>query len=295
MRDNIIYITGGTSRLAKHVIEIVEGTPLHRGSLTDGIKTDYSFSSLREIFKDAEIVIHLAGKVHGSFNELYSSNYLLTKRIIESLPSKTKLIYASSISIYRKKVKKADENTKINPDTDYAKTKALAEQLVLKRKGSVSHRIGILYAENFNEYFELFKLIEKGKAFLFGSGKNKLPLVYAKDVALAIKNSIDKEGTYILSAPSIEQEKAFKLASSFLGVEFKPKRISFIQALLFSKVNSIFNFNPLLKEEIIYSLSSDREFITDKAEKELKFSPIPTEEGIKKMVDYYLKNKSSFH
>ncbi len=213
--------------------------------------------------------------------------------MVDALPSKTKLIFASSISLYGKKLKEkpATESTPINPDTPYAKTKALAEEIALTHRNTISLRIATLYGENFIEYFKLFKLIEKGKAFIFGPGKNKLPLTYAGDVTKAMKNSIKaKPGIYILSAPSIQQEKAFRKVAAILGVPFKPKRLGFFGALTLAKLNSFVKFSSILKEETIHSLSADREFSYFKAEKELKFNPIHPEKGIKKMVDYYLSH-----
>ena len=293
-----VYITGGNSRLAKYVLDAIpSAVPLTRKPVEGAIESSYSYEELKYIFKDADVVIHIAGRVHGSYSELYRSNVVLTQTIVDSLPENARLIYASSVSVYGKKPleRPTTESTPTNPDTPYAKTKFIAEEIALSHRNTVSLRIATLYGENFIEYFKLFRLIEKGNAFVFGSGRNKVPFTYAADVANAVKNSIKSNpGVYLLSAPSIEQEKALKKVAVMLGVPFKPRKLGFLRALALSKINSLLTFSSILKEETVHSLSADREFSYLKAKKALGFSPIHPGKGIAKMVRYYIakyKNK----
>ncbi len=272
---------------------IPRAVPLARRDIEGGIRTDYSYEELRYILKDADVVFHLAGKIHGTKKELEKANVELTENIVNAIPDNAKLIVSSSISVYGKNIRGvANEETPLNPDTPYAVSKAKQEEVVEGHRNRVILRIATLYGENFLEYFKLFKMIEKGKHIIVGEGKNKLPLTYVKDVAKAMKNSIKaKDNLYVLSSKSIEQEKAMKKAAILLGKEFKPKRLSLRTALLLAKANGILNFSSVFKEEFVLSLASHREFSSLKAEKELGFKAISPEKGIRLMIEKYKEYK----
>ncbi|MBI2079428.1 SDR family oxidoreductase [Candidatus Micrarchaeota archaeon] len=193
----MIYITGATGRLGKEVLELLpDAVPLVRkkANLKNEIITDFSSDQLKKIFKDAEVVIHLAASLDFTQPEkMREANVELSRRIVEALPPKAKIVYASSISVYGKELAEipANEKTECKPDTVYAKTKYEAEKIVSGWKNSVSLRIGVIYGKQFEEYRTILKLLKKGWLPIIGDGKNYIPFVAVEDVALVVKNSID--------------------------------------------------------------------------------------------------------
>jgi len=162
------YITGATGRLGRSVLAKVDGIPLVRKSsgLPNEIITDFSESSLKETLKDATHVIHLAGSIKTwDKKALEESNVDLTRKIVECSPQNCQIVFAGSISVYGKKLAEipATEETPPNPDSSYAKTKLEAEDLIKKKKKHCILRIGTIYGPQFQDYFVIFKMLEKGK------------------------------------------------------------------------------------------------------------------------------------
>ncbi len=285
-----VYITGANSRLGYYVMKYVKGKGLGRrkSSYVD-IVTSYEEEELKKLLKDADVVIHLAGKVFGSYKELLRSNVLLTEKIVNAIPKKTKLIFASSISVYGKSIKEGDENSPLNPDTDYAKTKAMAEEIVKEHKNYVILRIGTLYGEKYELYFKVFDLLRKGRMPLIGN--NRVPFTYAGDVGKAFKNSISKKGVYVVSSQGYPVDYVIKISAKLLEVKEPRFRIPKTCLRFASFLNKFLKLSDFLNEEVVLSLTSDRTFNPKKAMKELKFRITPIKDGVKRMVEIYKKLK----
>ncbi len=291
----MIFITGATGRLGQEVLKLVPAAiPLVRkkSNLKNEIVTDFSEKELTKIFQKAKTVMHLAGSMDFSDHTiLWENNVKLTERIVNSIPEKTKIIFASSFSIYGKKMREipADENTPINPDTPYARSKAFAEEIVKKHKNHVILRIGTIYGKGFEDYYMVLKMIKKKKMYIIGGGENRVSFVNSIDVANAIKNSIKgKCGIYIITGEDKTQKEILELASKYLNVSPPTKKIPVSFALMFAQTEEfrarIEKRKPKITTEHILILSSNRAFDCKKAKKELKFRPVKIEEGIKQMV-----------
>lgn len=299
---NKVYISGASGRLGSSVLAKTGGTPLVRkpGITKDEIVTDFSTDQLKGIFKDAKAVIHLAGSVDTLDRKaLHESNVALTWRIVDSLPEDTKIIFASSISVYGKRLAKvpADEGTKTNPDTYYAKSKYDAEEIVGKHKNNVILRIGTIYGPQFEDYFMILKRIELGKMKLIGKGDNRVPFIHVDDVAEAIKAAIDKgTGTYNLAGDPVTEKRLFELAAEDLGVKPPSNSVPVTAAMLMAAAGerwySIRHVKPPLTREHVAILASDRAFDCTKARNDLGFHPRPIEQGMKEMVEEYKRRKA---
>ncbi|MFA5050424.1 MAG: NAD-dependent epimerase/dehydratase family protein [Candidatus Micrarchaeia archaeon] len=291
----MIYITGATGRLGNEVLRLVsKAIPLVRkkSNLRNEIVTDFSKSDLKKILKNANAVIHLAGSMDFlDHHRLWETNVKLTERIVDSLPKNAKIIFASSISVYGKNLNKnpADENTKINPDTPYAKSKYLAEEIVKKHKNHVILRIGTIYGKSFDDYYMVLRLIETGRMYILGEGKNKVSFVNVKNIARAIKNAIKKgRGLYVVSGEAKTQQEILGIASKYLKVNAPAQKAPVSFALMFAQAEEIKarieKRKPKITQEHVLILSSNREFDCKRAEKELKFRPFGIEKGIREMV-----------
>ncbi len=294
------YITGGSGRLGRHVLELVEAVPLERSKkgFPGEIITDFSAEGLKEILKDAECVVHLAGSMRfWDAGEMRKANVGLTRRIVENSPPECKIVLASSISVYGKKLAEvpADEGTPVHPDSAYAKSKWEAEEIVRRKRRHAILRIGTIYGPEFGDYFYILGLLEKGKMRVIGDGRNRVPFVHVEDCARAVAASVGKgQGTYVVCGESRTQEEVYALACKELGVAPPAKHVSFWMAMLGAKLQelgALFGKKPKFTGEHVSILGRDRAFKWERARRELGFGPRSAEDGIVEMVAEYRKRK----
>lgn len=295
-----IYITGASGRLGRHVLQFVQAVPLVRSAkgLPGEVVTDFSAESLRRILKDADCVIHLAGSMRfWDEGEMQKTNAELTRRIVENSPERCKVVLASSISVYGKKLKEipADEATRTHPDSAYAKSKWAAEEIVRKKGNHAILRIGTIYGPEFEDYFNILGMLHKGKMFVIGDGKNRIPFVHVEDCARAVAAAVEKgQGTYVVCGESRTQEEIYAIACRELKVQPPKTHISFWMANLLGRVQELgarFGIKPKLTREHVSILGNDRAFRWERARRELGFHPRGVEEGIKEMVEAYWESK----
>ncbi|NYZ60187.1 NAD-dependent epimerase/dehydratase family protein [Candidatus Micrarchaeota archaeon] len=295
-----IYITGASGRLGRHVMRFVGAVPLVREAkgLPGEVVTDFSADSLGKVLKDADCVIHLAGSMRfWDAGEMRRTNVELTRKIVESSPEKCKIVLASSISVYGKKLKEipADEATRTNPDSAYARSKWEAEEIVRKKGKHAILRIGTIYGQEFEDYFHILRMLEKGKMFITGDGRNRVPFVHVEDAAKAVASAVEKgQGTYVICGESRTQEDIFSIACKELGVAPPKKHVSFWFANLLGRIQelgALAGMNPKLTREHISILGKDRAFKWERAKRELGFHPRWAEEGIIEVVKEYKQRK----
>lgn len=294
------YITGASGRLGRHVLRFVGAVPLVRSKkgLAGEVVTDFSAESLQRILKDAGCIIHLAGSMRfWDAGEMHKTNVELTRRIVENSPEKCKVVLASSISVYGKKLKEmpADEAAPVHPDSAYAKSKLEAEETARRKERHAILRIGTIYGPEFEDYFNILRMLEEGKMFLIGDGKNRVPFVHVEDAAKAVAAAAERgQGTYVVCGESRTQEEIYSIACRELGVEKPKKKMPFWAASLIGRlqeIGALIGKKPKLTREHVSILGKDRAFRWERAERELGFRPRPLEEGIKEMVEEYRKAK----
>ena len=315
-----IYVTGSQGRLGYSVIKklvaklkksipnkdsiicLVRNIPISSSNDVQFLITDFSQSELTKILADADVLIHLAGSTNTlDKKELYESNFELTRTLVSSLPKKTRIIFASSISVYGKKLLEmpATEETPCNPDSDYSKSKFEAEKFVISSPNHIVLRIGTIYGAQFTDYFKIFRLIEKNKMRKIGEGKNFIPFVHVDDISDAIVASIQNgKGTYILARSQLTQEDILNLAANFLGCDPISKHINlgFTRLLvkIYEQYCKFFHKKPFITLEHIDVLGFNRIFDSKKAESDLRFHNRDLKIGIKEMVDCYRNDKTKF-
>lgn len=284
-----IYITGANGRLGRAVTQLLPtAIPVNLRDQT---------LNLKKMLANATHVIHLAGSLaFDNKNELWQGNYELTKKVVAATPKNARVICASSISVYGKKLAEipANEETVCKPDSEYAKSKLAAEQVVASHGNYVALRIAPIYGEQFDDYFRMMDILRKGKMQIIGHGKNHVPFVHVDDVVRAIKAAFtSKPGIYLISSNSLKQEDIFKLVCKQLGIK-TPKRkinknIAEILLRITRPIRKLFGKAEFLTPEHLNILANDRVFDCSKAKHELKFKPRKTEDGIKEIVKIYKK------
>lgn len=144
---------------------------------TNMIIKDIRDISLADL-KNIEIVIHMSELSNDPMGEIDPSitkdiNVLGTKKLIDlcNKSNISKFIYMSSCSVYGFNEEFANENSKVNPLTEYAKSKVKNEDYIL----------------NFSKDYEV-KILRNATAFGF-SNNHRLDLVVNDLVYSAIKNN----------------------------------------------------------------------------------------------------------
>jgi dihydroflavonol-4-reductase len=301
--ERTVYITGASGRLGQAVLRRIDAIPLVRREhgLPNEIVTDFSERQLKGILNDADAIIHIAGSIQTlDEKDMIEANVGLTERIVKSAPLGCRIIFASSISVYGKKLDKipANEKTRVQPDSAYARSKFDAERIAAARGNHVILRIGPIYGPGFEDYFKVLSMIERGKMRIIGNGSNRIPFVHVDDVADAFAASIGKgKGTYVISGEARSQKEIYAIAAKALGVEGPKKSIGLMSASLLASAQGIMyrlrGRKPTLTPEHIDILGYDRAFDCVKARKDLGFSPRPLEHGIIGMVREYRAKKNA--
>lgn len=122
------------------------------------IEADIINFNLNEVFKGADVIIHLAAitDAAGSFNKaeiVEKNNFLATSKVADSaLENNVKLIMLSSTSVYGTQSNQVNENClldDLNPQSPYAETKlkeeGLIKEMVKKGLKATICRFGTIY------------------------------------------------------------------------------------------------------------------------------------------------------
>jgi len=305
------FITGGTGRLGKVLIDkligrqeiraldpgnalLPEGVIVIKGDLND-------IQALERGIAGCDVVFHLAALMDYSapWKRLEEVNVQGTRNVVEMCAKHKvrRLIFISSTSVYGKELKEmpVDEETPTNPTDLYGKSKLEAERVVGEHFTDVPYTIlrpGVIYGPTYLSYYsKVFRAIQQGKISILGDGKNIIPFVHAEDIVDAMLKAAAHDAAkgkiYVLSGNrTISQERIYEIAAQVLGTEFKKQYMNPGIAKALLTVSSIFNQSSITQEDINV-LSSHRIFDTAKAETDLKWAPMPLEDGIKQMAELY--------
>jgi nucleoside-diphosphate-sugar epimerase len=147
-------------------------------------------------FRGADFVFHLAAKLHipdPSFElkEDYKRvNVDGTRSVVQAALSAgvKRLVFFSTINVYGSSQpgQLLDESSPLNPDSFYAESKALAEEVVSMGIPSVILRLAAVYGPRMKgNYVRLVNAIRRNRFVPIGNGLNRRTLVYQQDVAAA--------------------------------------------------------------------------------------------------------------
>ncbi len=253
------------------------------------LKDSTDKQALVEATAGVDNVFHLAAAVYNyknTYRTLMNVNVEGTENLLDAIleanadKREIQFILASSVSVYghHRKGEIITENSEVKPETPYAKSKYVAEQVV--RSFSFAHRnlhytilrLGTLYGPGYERpsFCKVFDLIRKGEFKYVGNGDNHMTLVYIDDAeeafVLASKSSNALDALYNLTDGQQHTQKSLmQLAASHMNVEPPSKHISTLLARLGRRAKNI-NI-----DEYDF-LVSDRIISVDSIKKDLKFS-----------------------
>lgn len=209
-----LVITGGTGCLGKPLldgliksghdvqllvlpqdtsVEAIRGVRMIKGDVS-------SYESLKTLTKECQIILHLAGKVHSvskseiEEQEYYRINVDGTKNLLEAakVNKVNRIVFFSTVGVYGKDADfQGDELSPCCPLTAYAKSKFIAEKLVLdtvKDGGpeGVVLRFPVVYGPlDRGNVAALIKAVRKKQFFYFGDGNCLRSMISSKNAAEA--------------------------------------------------------------------------------------------------------------
>lgn len=257
---------------------------------------------LKKITRDVDVIYHLAAVTRDGEGDYLDVNWRGTKNLIQALKNRKikKFVFFSSIAIYGlpafigSKIN-INEKTKKRIIGDYAKSKYLAEEEVIK----ANKLYGLPYAiirpttvygpRDKAGIYQLYKAI-KGRYFvMIGDGKNKMDYVYVDDLVRGARKaevSTKKTGDYILGSgrPVTFREIAGAISDS-LGANLPgfnvPMKIGIFGGYVIEKINKIFSLSLPFSSDRVKVMTSNYYFDISKAKKEIGYEPkISLNEGM---------------
>ena len=202
------YVGGGiVDKLKKHHQVTVYDSLIYEESYRKDVNFVYgdvrNQSKLLKLFKNHDAVIWLAALVGDGACAInpeltFEINSDSVKFLAENF--KKRIVFLSTCSVYGAQDGLLNEDSSINPLSEYASSKVQAEEY-LKGSNSIIFRLGTLFgiSDEFSRIrldlvvnILVTKALTEGKLTVFG-GEQWRPLLHVNDVANAIEQTIDSE------------------------------------------------------------------------------------------------------
>lgn len=326
-----ILVTGGTGYIGEYFIPVLlndghevrllvrdlgKAQTLFGDSCTYFVGDITDKNTLDGCCTDIDVVFHMVAKVgndlpsYDAFCQFRSVNVDGTRYMIEeSKRAKVKrFVFVSSIAAMGIiKQSPVTEKSKCKPYLPYQVSKYEAEQLVnneFKKSGfpGICIRPTKVYGVGEHEYsyLTMAKLCKLGIYPKVGKGNNYASNIYITDFVNALKMLLEKGNigeTYILSSDdSIGFTDVGNLIAKILGKKIViipiPSNLMIAAATIEEKILLKIKKKPIVTRKNVESNITDRVYDLTKAKNEIGYNPkVSMEEGIKKTIEWYVKNK----
>jgi nucleoside-diphosphate-sugar epimerase len=268
------------------------------------------FDSLTtKLLKDKNVysIVHLAGKAHDLKNvedplSYYIANYELTKMLFDLFikSEASKFIFISSVKASADFVDKSLTETDVpNPQTDYGKSKLLAEEYIQSQPLPTGKLFYILRPcmihgpGNKGNLNLLYKLVSKGIPYPLAAFHNKRSFLSVENLCFVIKEMLDRNdipsGIYNLADDKVlSTNELIKHIASASSRKPKLWQISPVLIKSLAKLGDIFKL-PLTTErlnKLTQSYIVDNSKIRHALGKEF---PVHAKEGILKTIKSFQK------
>lgn len=268
-----VLVTGSSGFLGKALVrELKKRTfEVKEFDLDKGMDL-LNYSDCKKAVRGCYAIVHCAAILDENSPMLYKVNVDGTENIIKAASEEKveRFLFISTAGVHGTQKGKINEESPLNPQTKYEKSKALAEQKVEEFQELIHVTIirpAIILGPN--EYWKkIFRIIKKGFP-LIGSGKNKWQTVYIDDLVDAIAFCLENEGTadekYIVA-----EEKALTLEElcleikGALGLERKIKKIPVWLGKLLAYLYIITFRKTIITPQHIERLVRNREYSIEK-------------------------------
>jgi UDP-glucose 4-epimerase len=155
---------------------------------------DVADAEVAAFARDADIVFHLAAKLHVNNpgadlrGEYERTNIDATRRLVDATPPSARFIFFGTIDVYGPTPAgtTATEDTPPRTRSLYGETKLAAEPFVLAHPGGTVLRLAAVYGPRVKaNYARLARAIARGRYVAVGPGTNRRTVVFEEDVAEA--------------------------------------------------------------------------------------------------------------
>ena len=225
-----------------------------------------------------------------------------------------RIVHTSSITVYGHHLQGivTEDHPFHAEDNPYSRTKIAGEKLIgdlVKYQGApvVIVRPAWIYGPRDNASFGRFvSLVESGKGFFIGSGRNIVPTVYVRDVAQGLIKAGDAGDfavgrAYTLADDrQVTQEEYLNTIADFLGVEHISRKLPYAALysagrtaeLVWQALGRRNAAPPPVTTYGITLLGGNQEFSIDRARQELGYTPeYDIIRGVSEGVKWYLDAK----
>lgn len=268
-----IFITGSNGMVGKELVKklkakkhtVIEFNKSDNKNILDKI-------ALKKEMKKIDIVIHLAALLDGSQKEVWETNVIGTKNVIEIAIEKKvkKFIFLSSTGVYGSFKGLINENTSKKPENDYEKSKAEAENIILNYQEQISViilRSAMIMGAN-TYWKNMFNLLKKNYP-LPCNGKNNFQIIYVKDLVNAIILLLQKGKSgeiYLISGEEKWNLKQFCETAKKEITKDKNSKINTIPSAVAIILGKLLKIKILNKDNIRH-LCKERNYSIEKIKK----------------------------
>jgi nucleoside-diphosphate-sugar epimerase len=251
--------------------------------------------SLLNAMEGIDCVVHLAAAMEGTKEEIHKTNVEGTRNVLKAAIAQKvkKLIFMSSTAVYGFTNTAVHEESDLNPENDYEKSKVEGEIIILEAKEKLDVcvvRSAMVFGAN--EYWKkMFKMLEK-KYPLPCSGRNKFQVIYVTELARAIAAVIEKGKSgeiYLVSGKEQPTLNEFcEMIQEELGLKKGVQHIPSWAGIALGHVIGI----KLLNQDNIRHISKERHYKIEKIEKLGFKQEITLKNAIKNVAKEFEKQKS---
>jgi len=267
--------------------------------------------SLKNITKDVDVVIHLAGlmRFHDPWDSLYNHNVKATQIIATDAlqHSVQHFIYSSSTEALGPVTNiPGDETSPYNPSYAYGKTKQIAEQWLKEKQQTAGLPLTILRPTGVYGPGDVYVTLSTVRAIAYrklrvlpGKGDSIIHFTYVDDIIQGFQKTIEKpkqslDETFILASDEyITYKEMFTIIANLLNVPPPTRSIPLSLAKVYlsyiqwsNKRKGIDDF--VMHTSLIDTMKTNRAYTNAKAKKILEFTPrYSYRDGMKKTIEWY--------
>jgi nucleoside-diphosphate-sugar epimerase len=261
------------------------------------VSRDNDFKEPIDGIERFDAIIHLAAKAHDLSNKsdyqtYLSSNYELTKNLFDQFLSSpvSTFVFVSSVKAVADKVEGIlDENAVPNPESDYGKSKFLAEEYLLRQNLPTDKRLLILRPcmihgpGNKGNLNLLYKFVKAGIPYPLAAFANKRSFLSAENFCFFISQIINNpvpSGVYnVADDEPLAVSEVVEIISKSIGKKSRLWTVPKNVVILFTKVGDFFGLP--LNTERLNKLTENFIVSNDKIKRAINCElPISSREGL---------------
>jgi len=286
-----ILFTGANGFLGKNVIPLLRKKGFQVKTFGTS-NADYVFDITNTIVPFEEkfdIIFHAAGKAHSIPQNkdeeqlFYAVNFEGTKKLCNALEKNLPqyFVFISTVAVYGKYFgENIDENTVLDGDTPYAKSKILAERFLTEWCKKKNIKLFILRPSLIagpnppGNLRDMINAVKSGRYMNIAGGKARKSIFWIEDFAELTSNFIGKNGGVYNVCDN--NNPSFKEISDRIAKVLNkksPTSIPYFIAKLLAKIGDMFGNKAPINSLRLKKITDSLTFSNEKIRRELNFNP----------------------